>query len=690
MSKTENKILQKLSKQGKPLTIKELQQDLDIEENSLRKILRSLIISGEIIKLKSGKYAKTDDLNLYTGYVDGHPDGYAFFVPENEDISDLFIPPKRLNGAVHKDRVAVKVEKFKGKDEAHVVKILERGYKRLVGRVEKSKYFAYVVPFVKKFYGDIYIPNRFSKKLKTDEVVVSEILHYPEKGKNAEGKIVKKLGSLSDQGIENKIVMEKYGYVRKFPKNITKELDHHSKELFEEPGERKDLTSLFTVTIDGESARDFDDAISITNNNAGGYKLFVHIADVAHFVLPDTNIDKEAYNRGTSVYFPEFAIPMLPEKLSNDLCSLKPRVKRLTVTAEIDYDSYGNRVSSSIYQSVIKSNYRLTYDIAYKYISKDELPKNKNLLKLLDDSAVLAKQLIKRRREQGTIDFDLPEVEFLFDKNGDLYDLKPIERNIAHRLIEHFMIEANEAVSEYLEKKLDMSIFRVHDKPDPERIEEFVKTCKRFGIDIKSPDDINPKNIQQISSKVESSRFSYILSSLLVRTMQKAVYSTENIGHFGLSSESYTHFTSPIRRYPDLIVHRLLKMLLYKYNFNPTKKFMNDAAEHCSNMEKQEEEAEREIRQHKKLRFLESHADNVFDCHINRVTSSGIFVFLPKMLLTGFLPLSNIEDDYYVFDPEGEYLVGKNSKKMYRIGDVLQVSVDKINYDYLEVDFKLA
>jgi len=690
LSKTKNEILEKLKSLGRPLNLDELQQELSIEKKNLRKVLRSMIISGDIVKLKSGKYAKTDDLNLHTGYVDGHPDGYAFFVPEKEDMQDLFIPPKRLNGAVHKDRVAIKIEKFKGKEEAHVVKILERGFKRIVGRVEKSKYFAYVVPFVKKFYGDIYIPNRFSKKLKTDDVVVAEIIQYPEKGKNAEGKIAKKLGALSDKGIENKIVMEKYEYKRKFPKDVTKELHENSKALFENPGERKDLTELFTVTIDGESARDFDDAISIQNNKSGGYKLYVHIADVAHFVQPDTDLDKEAYNRATSVYFPEFAIPMLPEKLSNDLCSLKPRVKRLTLTAEIDYDSYGNRVSSDIYQSVIRSNYRLTYDIAYKYITKEEIPKNKKLSKLLDESAALAELLIKRRRKQGTIDFDLPEVEFLFDDNGDLYDLKPLERNVSHRLIEHFMIEANEAVSEFLEKKLDISIFRVHDSPDPAKIEEFVQTCKRFGVDVKTPDEITPKNIQRISSLIENSRFSYILSSLLVRTMQKAVYSTENIGHFGLASESYTHFTSPIRRYPDMIVHRLLKMLLYNYNFKPTKSFMNDAAEHSSVMEKQEEDAEREIRQYKKLRFLETHVDDVFDCHINRVASSGIFVFLPKMLLTGFLPISGIDDDYYVFDPEKEYLVGKNSKKMYRIGDVLQVSVDRINYDYLEVDFKLA
>ncbi len=688
MSKLEDNIKEILKKEGRPLSIEELCKGLDAQKTGIRKILRSMIISGEIVKLKSAKYAITDELNLFTGYVDGHPDGYAFFVPEKEGMEDLFIPPKRLNGAVHKDRVSIKVETFKGKKEAHVVKVLERGYKKVVGRVEKSKYFAYVVPFIKKFAGDIYVPNRFSKRLKTDDVVVCEILKYPDKGKNAEGKIVRKLGTLSDKGIENEIVMEKYEFKRKFPKNVNTELHENAKKMFDNPGERVDLTKLFTVTIDGESAKDFDDAISVVSKD-NGYILYVHIADVAHFVRPDTNVDKEAYNRATSVYFPEFAIPMLPVKLSNDLCSLKPRVKRLTLTAEIHYDAFGNRQKSNIYQSVIKSNYRLTYDSAYKYISGETNTTNKKLSELLSNAAALANIIIERRRKKGTIDFDLPEVEFIIGDDGDIADIKPAERNIAHRLIENFMIEANEAVSEFLENSVDLSIYRVHGEPDPLKIEEFTETCKRFGLDIEKPQVITPKSLQLISERIANSKYSYILSSILVRTMQKALYSTENIGHFGLASESYTHFTSPIRRYPDLLIHRLLKSIFYKYNFRPKKQFMKESAEHCSAMEKQEEEAEREINQYKKLKYLEKHSSEPFAGHVNRVSSSGIFVFLTKVLLTGFIPISKLDDDYYVYNPELECLVGKNTKKTYKIGDMLEIYVDKVNYDYLEVDFML-
>lgn len=688
MNKLEEKIKEILNKEGRPLDIEEICSKLNTEKTDIRKVLRSMIISGEIVKLKSAKYAITEELNLYTGYIDGHPDGYAFFIPDKEGMDDLFIPPKKLNGAVHKDRVSVKVEMYKGKKEAHVVKVLERGYKKIVGRVEKSKYFAYVVPFVKKFAGDIYVPHRFSKKLKTDDVVVCEIITYPEKGKNAEGKIARKLGSLNDKGIENKIVMEKYELKQKFPKNVNTELNENIKNIFNDPGERVDLTNLFTITIDGESAKDFDDAISVVSKD-NGYILYVHIADVAHFVRPDTNVDKEAYNRATSVYFPEFAIPMLPEKLSNDLCSLKPRVKRLTLTAEIHYDTFANRIKSTIYQSVIKSNFRLTYDSAYNYISGKENTSNKKLSELLSNAALLANLIIKRRRKKGTIDFDLPEVEFVIDENGDIADIETVERNIAHRLIENFMIEANEAVSEFLENTVDLSIYRVHGEPDPLKVEEFTETCKRFGLDIKKPEDITPKSLQRISDKIEQSKYSYILSSLLVRTMQKALYSTENIGHFGLASESYTHFTSPIRRYPDLIIHRLLKKFFYHYTFQDEKDYLKKAAEHCSTMEKQEEEAEREINQYKKLKYLEKHNSEPFAGHINRVSSSGIFVFLTKVLLTGFIPISKLDDDYYVYTPESECLVGKNTKKMYKIGDMLEVFVDKINYDYLEVDFTL-
>lgn len=685
MNNLNRKIEDVLKKEGRPLSIKELQAHLNSEKENLRKSLKNMIISGSIVKLKSGKYAVAEELNLHTGRIDGHPDGYAFFVPESENMNDLFIPPKKLNGAVHKDRVNIKIEKFKGKNEAHVVKILERGYKKVVGRVEKSKYFAYVVPFVKKFYGDIYIPNRYSKKLKDDDVVLCEIIAYPEKGKNAVGKIAKKMGSLSDPGIENDIVLEKYGYNKKFPKHITKQLHDSTKNILGSPGEREDFTKMFTVTIDGESAKDFDDAISIEKHE-NGFLLYVHIADVSHYVQPDTDLDREAYNRATSVYFPEFAIPMLPEKLSNDLCSLKPKVKRLALTAKIDYNFRGQRKGVELYKSVIRSNYRLTYDSAYNYITGEEKTSNKNLTKLLENSVELANRIIDKRREQGTIDFDLPEVDFEFDSEGNISDVKPLDRTIAHKLIENFMIEANESVSEFLEEKLELSIFRIHDKPDPTKIEEFIETAKRFGLDLESPEHVTPKSLQLISASILESKFSYILSSLLVRTMQKAVYSTENIGHFGLASSSYTHFTSPIRRYPDLLIHRLIKSTFYENGFNPEKNYMIEATRHCSEMEKQEEDAEREINQYKKLRYLEQNSDTPFVCYINRVAASGLFVFLEKILLTGFVPVSKLDDDYYTYDQEGEYLVGKNAKKMYRIGDVLEVYVDKINYDFLEVD----
>ncbi|KAA0258260.1 ribonuclease R [Deferribacter autotrophicus] len=686
---TKKEIIELLKQSSKPLNFNQILYLSGIEKKVLRKTLRTLIIEGKIIKFKNGKYAPCEVLDLVIGTVDGHPDGYAFLIPEDKELEDVFIPPKKLNGAVHGDKVTARIVEFRGKKEAHVIKVIERGFKRVVGRIEKSKYFAYVIPYEKKFFYDIYIPNKYAKKLKDDDVVICEIIKYPEKGKNPEGKIKKVLGNLYDKGIENKIVLAKYDLRINFPKSVKKEVKETADFYFKNAGERTDFTRLFTVTIDGEDARDFDDAISIEKTN-GGYILYVHIADVAHYVRPGTNIDKEAYNRATSVYFPEFAIPMLPEKLSNEQCSLMPNVERLAMTVKIEYDKVGNRKKTSFYQSIIKSDYRLTYNYVNDLIDGKEETDDENLKYLVDVSKELTDKLIKKRKRIGMIDFDLPEATFIFDDDGNLIDIVPFERKFSHRIIENFMIEANEAVAEYLEEHIDISVFRVHDYPDAKKVKEFNKMCQFFGIDVLMPDEITPEMIQKIAEKVKESKYGYVLGSMLVRTMQKALYSIDNIGHFGLASESYTHFTSPIRRYPDLLVHRILKTLLFRYDYKINKEYLGKAADHCSNMEQNAESAEREIHQYKKLKFLLENRDKVYDAFINRISSNGFFIFIEKLLLTGFVHISSLDNDYYVVDIETNTIFGKASGKKYRVGDFVKVKVDKVNFDYLEADFILV
>lgn len=626
--------------------------------------------------------------HTYIGTVDMASEGYGFFVPDDPKMHDIYIPKAKLNGAAHKDRVKVSIEIFRGKKEAHVIEIIERGYSRIVGRVEKSAYFAYVIPFVKKFGFDIYIPQRYAEGLKDDDVVICEITRYPQKGRNPEGKIVKILGNLYDKGIENEIVLEKYEIRRKFSKSVKKEVTKDSSLLLQKAGARTDFRDMFTVTIDGETARDFDDAISIVKKD-DGFVLYVHIADVSHFVRGGTNIDNEAYKRGTSIYFPEFAIPMLPEELSNDLCSLKPAEERLAVTAEIFYDNDGNRLKSNFYQSIIKSDYRLTYnyvsDVMEGKISCDD----NRLCNLINDGVELLKLLMDRRQKDGMIDFDLPEVEFIFDSNGDMVDIRPLERKLSHRLIEFFMIEANESVAEFLDENYERSVFRVHGYPDPDKLREFISVCNTYGIETGDIDGFDTKSIQRLAKVISESRFSYFLSSMLVRTMQKAVYSPDNIGHFGLSSRCYTHFTSPIRRYPDLVVHRLLKRKLFNYHFDLDDEYLDAATAHSSRTEQVAEEAEREIHTFKKLKFLQSHGTEQFDAYISRLTNDGVFVYLEKFLLTGFVSLENMGNDNFTYIEAQNLFFGKKTKKKLKLGDRVQVRLLKINYDFLEADFIL-
>jgi len=632
------------------------------------------------------KIKKTDQ--ILVGKVDLAADGYGFFIPDDQNMQDIFIPKSKLNGASHKDKVKVAIEYFKGKKEARVLEIIERGYSKIVGRVEKSQYFAYVIPFVKRFGFDIYIPQRYAAPLKDNDVVICEITKYPEKNRNPEGKIVKIMGNLKDKGIENEIVIEKYEIRREFPKSVKKSVARDATELMKTPGRRTDFRDLFTVTIDGETARDFDDAISIQKLE-NRYKLFVHIADVAHFVRPDSKLDKEAYRRGTSIYFPEFAIPMLPEELSNDICSLKPNEERLTLTAEIDYDENGNRINSVLHQSIIKSDYRLTYNYVSDIIEGRSKTDDTRLIDLIDNGLRLLDRLMDRRKRDGMIDFDLPEVEFFFDGNGDMVDIRPLERKISHRLIEFFMLEANEAVAEFLEKEYGRGMFRVHGAPDNEKLQEFITICHFYGIEVGEVDSSNPKSIQELSQKIAESKFSYLLSSMLVRTMQKALYSPDNTGHFGLSSQCYTHFTSPIRRYPDLVVHRLVKKKLFSYYFDFDEEYLDAAAINSSRTEQLAEEVEREIHLYKKLKFLESHIDAVFDAFINRLTPNGIFVYLEKFLLTGFIPIESMsDDDYYYIDDKNLY-IGKMTKKRLKLGDRVSVKLSRVNYDHLEADFIL-
>ena len=682
-------LLKVFEKSDNPLPSGVIAKLMGIDKKAVKKIINELTRSGELIKLKSGRYAPAKEINLITGKIDIHPEGYAFLTPLTGGGSDYFVPSMKVGNALNGDIVAVSLEKFRGKTEARVVKIITRSMQKIVGRIEKSRYAIYCMPLDKKFLYDIFIPEIHAKEVEEGDIVIVELTSYPDKKRRPEGKVVKKLGTIEDKGIENEIVLAKYNLEREFPKRVIQEVEENAEKLKKNTGKRTDFTELFTVTIDGESARDFDDAISIEKTE-NGHRLYVHIADVSHFVRPDTFLDKEALKRGTSTYFPEFAIPMLPEMLSNDLCSLRPNTKRLTMTAAMEFDNNGKRTGQKFYRSIIKSDKRLTYTYVFDVLEGREKPRSKDLNFLIYESADLAGKIMKRRAGEGMLDFDLPEPVFEFDENGDLKDVHPLDRNIAHRLIENFMIEANEAVSEYLEKHADASIYRVHDKPDRQKLEEYENLCAAFGMPVDFGESVDSLAVREVSEKINDSQYAHVLGGQLVRAMAKAVYTTVNIGHFGLASESYTHFTSPIRRYPDLLVHRLLGTVLFNDPYNIDGGRLESLASMCSTAEQNSVQAERDIQKFKTLKYLYEHFDEPFSAYISRINSNGMFVFLDKLMLQGYVHTSSLEDDYYALSDDGNALVGRRRKKRFHVGDYIEVMPDKISYDMLEAEFVIA
>ncbi len=746
IDKTSNMVYEAIQKRAMPVSLLWLTKTLGIDKHeiksSLNKLLREKKITrsgGKLFDLPARQPAENKEAgghkggkvrggkritpsgNLFTGRIEAHPGGYAFFVPDNGG-EDLFVPAAKLGSAVHGDRVKVKKGRFRGRVEGHVVDVIERKLKLIVGRVEVRRRHYNVVPFNRRFPHTLFV-RKAGAEYADGDVVVCNIKRYPDHNNDAEGEITKLLGNVDDKGIENLIVMSKYELTREFPAEVEAQAAEAALSLPEEGINkgREDFRKLFTVTIDGETARDFDDAISV-EKTGDGWILYVHIADVAHYVRQGTALDSEAYRRGTSVYFPEFAIPMLPEILSNGVCSLRPGEDRFAMSVKISYNKAGERKSSSFYQSVIKSKHRLTYTYVNKLLeagtnhpsviagltrNPDKIHRgnpyssildhgsesgvtNIKLLELMNTAAELTEALKKRRKKQGTIDFDLPDVEFRFDENGDIAEILPEERGASERIIEHLMIETNEAVAELLDKKAPVSIFRIHGSPDMEKLIQWAKTVRTFGISVgKIPEKVNPDTVQKWFEVIEGRPYSYLLKSMLVRSMQRAEYADENIGHFGLASEYYTHFTSPIRRYPDLIVHRLLKRCQFKEKITIPEGSIETAAPHTSVTERNAEEAEREVHLYKKLAYLRRNAGDIYDADINRVTATGFYVFLEKLLMSGFVDIASLPKGRWFADTDNGVIHGKGGID-YKLGDWLQVAWISTDWDRLEASFSPA
>jgi ribonuclease R len=637
-----------------------------------------------------GKKAK----KKIVGKVIAHPSGFGFLQSEELE-KDLYIPPKYMKYLLDGDKVLAQIKIYKGKPEAQIIRVLKRFSKNILGRIEKIGKKCYISPIDANQHLKFLVSQKACKKYKRGTVVDCEIVKYPTKRQKGRVKIKEVLGHPDEKSLIVDIVIRKYNLPVDYPKEVKEEVNKIPDEIPKEEIERrKDLREQLCFTIDPERARDFDDAVAIEENEKG-YKLWVHIADVSYFVKPNTALDKNAYERSFTFYLPDRALHMLPEKLSARLCSLRPNEDRLAFTVEMQFDKEGNLLDYSIYESVIRSKARLTYDQALRLIMGDPGLEEKypQIAAALRIMAKLARILNKKRHERGSIDFDLPEVEVLVDEYGEPMAILPYERHFAHKIIEEFMIAANETVAKHMENLGYPCLFRVHEEPDPKKVERLLNILSRLGYQVKKvKPPYHPKFFQKIIEDFEGTNEEMLVRYLTLRAMKRAYYSPINIGHFGLASRSYLHFTSPIRRYPDLIVHRLVKMSLrgeipdLKY----WEKYLELAGEHCSAQEQLADEVEEEAIERLKIRMLKAYIGDIFEGIITGVHPYGFFVELKDFLIDGLVPIETLKDDEYIYDDENQQLLGKNSGKSFRLGDPVKVQLVRADEEKMKIDLKVA
>lgn len=687
-----------------PIKRRDMRAMLSVPQEDREKfesLINELIAEGRVFETKKGKLASPKDLQMATGTFIGHARGFGFVTPDAGG-EDIFIPASETMGAMQKDRVLYKMlhkaEKGK-KADGVIVRILERGQQRIVGTFEAgSKGYGFVVADDKKIAKDIFISRENTKGAVTGHKVVVEITDYGEDRRNPEGKVIEILGHINDPGVDILSVIRRYELAVEFPEEVYAEIEHLGTEVAEADKKgREDLRDLLTITIDGADAKDLDDAVSLKRLGNGNFELGVHIADVSHYVRENTALDKEAYARGTSVYLVDRVIPMLPHKLSNGICSLNPHVDRLALSCLMEVNGRGEVVSHRILESVINSDYRMTYT-AVREILEDGTPalleQYAEILPMLEDMEELRQILGEKRRKRGSVNFDLPESKIILDENGKPIDIKPYEKSIATNMIEEFMLVCNETIAENSFWQEMPFMYRSHQEPDEDKLEKMEQFLRGFGYYLRKKDgEIHPRELQKVLQKAEDTDEERIITRMVLRSMMQARYTAENGGHFGLAAKYYCHFTSPIRRYPDLEIHRMIKKMLHgeldeKASVYYRRK-MPDWAKHCSKQERVAEDAERDTDALKKVEFMEDKVGQIYEGIISGVTNWGIYVELPNTI-EGMVALSQMDDDYYEFDEKKMLVFGKRTKKSYRLGDKVVVSVAKVDRMMGTIDFAFA
>jgi len=660
------------------------------------------------LRIRGNRFGLPEKMDLVVGRLTVNAAGYGFVAPEHapdgdagqQRGQDVYIPAAQINEAMHGDRVVARIERRSERGlEGRVIRVLERAHATIVGRYEAGDGgLSYVVPFDRRVLADVHVPSGQSSSAESGDMVVVEITRWPTATRGPAGRVIEVLGGIDEPGVDTEIIIRKF--------NIP---DEHSDAAIDEARRlgttvkerdlrgRTDFRAVTTVTIDGEHARDFDDAITIERLPNGRYWLGVHIADVSHYVKEGSALDEEAYDRGTSVYFPERAVHMFPAELATGLCSLNPHVDRLVQSCLMELDADGTVVRYEMHDGVINSNARMTYT-AVNAILTDRDPavidEYRDLVPMFELMGELFEVLNTRRRRRGSIDFDLPEAEVILSELGQIEDIVALERNVAHRLIEEFMLLANETVAADLVAHNVPALHRVHEKPDAKKVEDFEVFITTLGYSLASRGHaVTPKDFQKLIGRIRGTPEERPISALMLRTMQKARYDATSLGHFGLAAEHYTHFTSPIRRYPDLVVHRMLRESRHTTLSDARREERADelpeTARHTSEMERRADDAERELLQWKKVRFMADKVGDEYDGYVTGVAPFGLFVELVEHYVEGLVHISSMGDDYYRFVEQLHVLKGENTKKVYRLGDRVRVQVVRVDMERRQVDLGL-
>ena len=687
-------VLQLITEAGCPVDVDAFAEQLHIteaERDLFQRRLGAMQRDGQLMLNRKRQLCLPDKLDLIKGRVEGHPDGFGFVVPE-EGGDDLFLSPKEMHRVLHGDKVLVRVAGFdkRGRREAKIVEVLEHVNQFVVGRYYLEGGVGFLIAENRRINQDILVPTENAGAAKSGQVVTVEIVTQPGAHNEAVGRVTEILGSFTGPGMEIEIALRKHDLPYVFPPEVEAQASKlPGKVQKKDMAGREDIRHLPLVTIDGETARDFDDAVYCEPLGRSGYRLIVAIADVSHYVKPKDALDSEGFNRGNSVYFPRRVIPMLPEALSNGLCSLNPEVDRLSMVCDMQIGSTGNIKSYRFYPAVIFSHARLTYNQVWSWLSGETKPDKKQaaLMPHLQALDKLFRTLLKARAKRGAIDFGSTETQIVFDDQGKIKEIVPVIRNDAHRIIEECMLAANVCASDFLHENKQPALYRVHEGPTPEKLAALRGFLAEFGLDLGGGDKPHAKDYAALLDKIKDRPDHGLLQTVMLRSLKQAQYSPDNKGHFGLAYEAYTHFTSPIRRYPDLLVHRGIKAVL-KGEKLPGKG-LAEIGLHCSMTERRADDATRDVDAWLKTYFMRDRIGEEYDGTVSAVTSFGIFVALDDIFIEGLVHVSELGQDYFHYDQAKHWMLGERTGKRYRLGDRVRIKAMRADIETSKIDFSL-